>query len=65
MVILLEDKRNEVHSMNYSFIPPTGEQPISPWIMITIIVSALALVAAILAPKLPHFLEYLKNKLKK
>jgi len=51
--------------MNYLFNPPTGERPISGWIILLIIVAALVLIGTLLAPKLPQIKNGIKKIFKK
>ncbi len=52
-------------NINSTNIPLTGEKPINGWIIVAIVVAALALVATLLAPKIPAIIDYFKNKFKK
>ena len=51
----------------YSFnnVPNTGEQPINPWIIVAIVVAAVAVVATLIAPKIPAIIKFLKAFFKK
>lgn len=51
--------------MNFPLNPPTGERPLNGWIIVLIVVAALALVATVLAPKVPKMIEFFKTKFKK
>ena len=50
----------------YSLLnPATGEKPINGWIIFLIIIAALALIAALLAPKFPKIIDFFKKIFKK
>ena len=51
--------------MNYLINPPTGERPISGWIILLIVLAALALLGTLLAPKFPQIADWFKKTFKK
>ena len=50
---------------NFVLNPPTGEKPLSGWIIAIIIIAALAVVASLLLPKLPKIKKFFEEKFKK
>lgn len=48
----------------YSLIPPTGEKPLSGWIIAIIVIAAVLLIASALIPFLPKIIEFIKAKIK-